>query len=82
MKKVVKFIRFKKEKTIDGELFRQRYVPIFDYLVKRVADSLSLPISSCKAQLFYQDGDNFMKKLVTLRLTIMLVEDDDKRTEP
>jgi uracil phosphoribosyltransferase len=74
IQKIQTYLRFKKDKISDYEAFRERYEPLFMYLGKRTSNKLGLHILSVKAVLFEYDGDNVIKNLVTLRLTMECME--------
>lgn len=74
IQRIHSYLRFKKDKIRDRKAFRERYEPLFMYWSKRTSDKLGLHILSVKAQLFEQDGDNIVKNLVTLRLTMECME--------
>lgn len=72
---VDRFLRFKKNKLDNKKEFKKRYTPVISFWVYRMVKELGYVFTGCEAQLFYQDGDNVIRNLVTLRVRIKCYED-------
>jgi hypothetical protein len=67
--------KMKKVRELGNDAFKERYSPVIVYWMRRLANKQRLKVIGGKSEFFTQDGDNIIRDLCTLRITVECEED-------
>jgi hypothetical protein len=62
--------KMKKLRELGEDAFKARYLPVILYWAKRLASKQKLGVCGCKSDFFAEDGDNIVRDLCTIRITV------------